>query len=58
MIADVSRSDVGAVFPAYGPGHGYSATVLAGVPPGATVCAYGINVGIGDNVLLGCKVVT
>ena len=58
ITANVSRSDLASIFPAYGAPHGFSATVLSGVPSGATVCAYGIDVGVGDNVLLGCKVVT
>ena len=52
--ADASRPDVGAVYPAYGPGHGFSATIPS--PPGnQNVCAYAINVGVGSNVQLGCK---
>ncbi|MGO4105212.1 hypothetical protein AB4Y63_14755 [Leifsonia sp. YAF41] len=50
------RSDVGAAFPAYGPSHGYSfqTPLSAGKHE---VCVYGINVGPGSNVLLGCKTV-
>jgi hypothetical protein len=54
--ANASRSDVGAAYPLYGPAHGYGATV--GAAPGLhTVCAYGINVGLGGNSLLGCRTV-
>lgn len=53
-VADVTRSDVGRAYPAYGPGHGYRVTVA--VPAGAKqVCAYAINTGTGSvNPLLGC----
>lgn len=53
--AGVSRPDVGAAFPDYGPLHGYSFSVPA--PAGsATVCVYGIeSAGSGGNVLLGCR---
>lgn len=54
--ANQPRQDVAAVFPAYGPDHGFS-TVLP--TPGAgvhTVCAYAINVGDGTtNPSLGCR---
>lgn len=57
LAADQRRGDVGAVFPPYGPLHGYSATLAAGA--GAQqVCAYAINVGSGGNTLLGCRTVT
>jgi hypothetical protein len=52
--ASASRPDIGQVYPAYGPGHGFDAVV--GAPPGwHNVCAYGINVGGGVNMLLGCR---
>ena len=52
-----TRTDVGAVYPAFGPAHGYSTTLTAA--RGAhTVCAYAINVGAGTNRLLGCRSVT
>lgn len=56
LTADLPRADVGAVYPLYGPNHGFRATLPAG---GRTqVCAYGINVGNGANVLLGCRTVS
>ncbi len=56
ITAGLPRSDVGALYPASGSNHGFSADVPA--PPGAhTVCAYGINVGAGGNTLLGCRTV-
>jgi hypothetical protein len=57
LTADGSRPDVGAAFPGYGNLHGYSAN-LAAAPGPVTVCAYGINTGIGSNVQLGCRTVT
>src|SRR3546814_16126227 len=57
LTAGSARSDVGAVYPVYGPEHGYSA-VLSADPGTYNVCAYGINVGVGTNVQLGCKSVT
>jgi hypothetical protein len=54
-VADAHRADVGAVFPGYGPAHGFDATV--GAPPGATVCVFAINIGPGTtNPLMGCRV--
>ncbi len=52
------RNDVAKVLPALGPRTGFLATVHA--PPGRGVhqlCAYGINQGPGQNVLLGCKLI-
>jgi hypothetical protein len=57
FTADQPRADVGAVYPAYGPNHGYSASAAAS-PGQHTVCVYGINIGAGGNQLLGCRVVT
>lgn len=52
-----SRPDVGAVYPAYGSQHGFSAALPA--PAGtSTVCAYGMNTGAGGHTQLGCKTVT
>jgi hypothetical protein len=50
----VVRLDVAAAFPGYGAAHGFGATLTAA--PGARVCAYGINVGVGGNSLLGCGI--
>jgi hypothetical protein len=55
--ADGDRPDVGAVYPAYGAKHGYSVTVPASAGL-HRVCAYGINIGYGDNVQLRCITVT
>ena len=57
VTADRSRPDVAAAYPGYGAAHGVVTTVPAS--KGAhSVCLYGINVGSGSNVLLGCKTVT
>lgn len=57
VIANKSRPDVGAVFPAAGPLHGFSEQLT--LPPGTSeVCAYGINAGVGTNSFLGCRKVT
>ncbi len=50
------RTDIGAVYPAWGADHGFDVTVDA---PGArSVCVYAINQGPGDNVLLACRAVS
>lgn len=52
--ASRARSDVGAVYPRFGPNHGYE--VLVPVTPGNhDVCAYGINTGSGGNAALRCQ---
>ncbi len=54
--ANGTRNDVAAGFPGYGSSRGYSGSVSIG--GGAhTVCVYGINVGVGNHSLLGCRVV-
>ncbi|MFP5250978.1 MAG: hypothetical protein ACLGHD_01250 [Actinomycetes bacterium] len=56
VLADLSRPDVGQVFPGYGDAHGFTATVPAA--EGTTeICAYGIDVGPGRNALLQCRTV-
>lgn len=55
--ASATRGDVGAAYPLYGAGHGFSAKV--DIPTGSTsLCVYAINTS-GANVLLsGCRSVT
>jgi SpoIID/LytB domain protein len=55
--ADRTRSDVGAVFPAAGPNHGFDA-LFAAAPGQHNVCTYAINDGPADNTFLGCKTMT
>lgn len=60
LLANHSRPDVGAAYPAYGPNHGYD-TVLSGFPVGSTkVDAYAIDSSNtpNDYRLLGTKWVT
>lgn len=57
VTANSNRPDIGGGLPAYGPAHGFVADLPA--PGGAvTVCAYGINVGVGAHSLLGCRTTT
>jgi GH25 family lysozyme M1 (1,4-beta-N-acetylmuramidase) len=51
------RPDVGAVYPAYGPAHGFRVDVTVGAGP-QTVCVYAINAAAGTfNPLLRCQTV-
>jgi hypothetical protein len=52
--ADGSRPDVGAAFPGMGDNHGLDVSLPLAVG-NHEVCAYGINVGLGFNKLLGCS---
>jgi hypothetical protein len=54
FTADVPRPDVGGAFPGYGDRHGFSRTISTG-PGSHQVCLYAIDVGVGDNVSLGCR---
>ncbi|KRA22508.1 hypothetical protein ASD65_17110 [Microbacterium sp. Root61] len=57
MKSDVARTDLPSAYAAYGTKHGFSGTIKAS--PGVhRVCAYGINVGPGGHIELGCKSVT
>jgi hypothetical protein len=57
LTANTSRTDIAAAHPPYGDKHGFDDTFSAS--PGVhQVCAYGIDVRPGGNVLLGCKSVT
>lgn len=55
--AGVTRGDIGAAFPRYGPDHGFSTTVAA-IPGEGKYCVHAANTGPGSNVLLGCRTVT
>lgn len=52
--ADARRPDVGAAHPGFGSRHGFS-TRLRTTPGSHRVCVYGINVGGGNNRLIGCR---
>lgn len=53
-VADASRPDVAAVYPAFGPNHGFSISMPLGAGS-HTVCVYAINTGAGSSVQLGCR---
>jgi hypothetical protein len=53
VAADRPRSDIGAIFPAYGPAHGFDATIDA--PQARSICVYAINVEAGTNQLIACR---
>jgi len=55
--ADASRPDVGAAFPGVGDNHGIDITFATTKTGSQPVYLYAINVGPGDNVLLGSKTV-
>jgi hypothetical protein len=58
VLAAAPRSDIGTIFPSWGPNHGFDIT-LPGLSPGAhTVCVYGYNIGPGASTLLRCATVT
>ena len=54
--ADQSRPDVGAAFPGAGSAHGFGLT-LASNPGNHTVCVTAVNVGAGQDSVLGCLAV-
>jgi hypothetical protein len=57
IVADRPRADVGIVYPAFGPNHGFGATLT--IPGGSsTVCLYGYNIRGGSNTTLRCVLVT
>jgi hypothetical protein len=57
LRADVNRADVGQLYPASGPTHGFDG-VFALRPGANQVCVYAINVAAGANRSLGCKSLT
>lgn len=57
-VANSPRKDIAAAYPGYGANHGYSLNLNVEKTGKREVCAYGINVGKGTNVHLGCKTVT
>lgn len=46
------------LFPEAGPNHRFAGTLATAKRGSQPICVYGINVGSGDNVLLGCKTTT
>ncbi|GAB3616047.1 hypothetical protein GCM10027416_06040 [Okibacterium endophyticum] len=55
--ANLARADIGRVYPAWGPNHGFDITLPAD-SGSHNVCVYAINVGRGGHALLGCKTIT
>jgi len=55
--ANQNRPDIAAAFPAYGPAHGYSATLTNIAPGPHQLCLFAINRGTGTNTLLTCRTV-
>ncbi|MEX1140717.1 MAG: hypothetical protein WEB79_00185, partial [Thermoleophilaceae bacterium] len=56
--ANKHRPDVGKAFPGVGDYHGFDETFTTGRTGSQPLCVYAINVGPGNNKLLGCKTVT
>jgi hypothetical protein len=55
--ANVARADIGALFPAYGPAHGFAVDIPVSANA-AQVCAYAINQGPGPGYVgLGCSAI-
>ncbi len=57
LNANAGRPDIANVFAGYGAFHGFDSPIGVGAGP-HNVCAYSINVGNGNNALVGCKNVT
>ena len=57
VLANVPRADVQAAYPGTGPLHGFS-TTLDLTDGTHSVCVYGINVGVGANSLIACRLTT
>jgi hypothetical protein len=59
VLADRARPDVGGVYPAAGPNHGFAWSMEASAPGNHTVCVFAINKNSGTtNPQLGCGTVT
>ena len=56
-LADVTRTDVGAAYPLYGPYHGYDIAFFLSAGS-HSVCTYGIDTASNVETLLGCRDVT
>ncbi len=55
--AKLPRPDVNRVYPGVGNRHGFKQKLPTGLFGDQRVCVYGINVGFGENDLIGCKTV-
>ncbi|WP_051701960.1 hypothetical protein [Mycetocola saprophilus] len=56
FTANLDRSDIGRIYPKYGAGHGFSATVT-GVSGNQNVCVYAIDTAGKASTTLGCQTV-
>lgn len=56
--ADSTRNDIARLYPAYGGKHGIDKTVTVANAGTYSVCAFGINTGVGSNTLMYCSDVT
>ena len=54
--AQLSRPDIGRIYPAYGSAHGFDETIAAS-PGSHSVCVYGMNTGLGSTTVLNCSTV-
>ncbi len=57
LITNGARPDVVAAYPGAGGRTGFTGTIALFGPGRHTVCVFGINVGPGANVLIGCRTV-
>jgi hypothetical protein len=57
VLANRTRTDIGAVYPGSGSSHGFDTHIIDIAPGSRNVCAYGISYGQGGNSLLGCRTV-
>jgi SpoIID/LytB domain protein len=55
VSASLPRSDIGAAFPGYGDAHGFDWTSAPLSEGTHSICVYALNVGAGENTLLGCR---
>jgi surface antigen len=56
-LANQRRADIGKAYAAYGPNHGFAATLTLAAGR-HNVCVYALNVGFSSNQKLGCKTIT
>ncbi|TFD29215.1 hypothetical protein [Cryobacterium lyxosi] len=54
--AQLSRPDIGRLYPQYGSAHGFDETIAAS-PGSHSVCVYGMNTGLGSTTVLQCTTV-
>lgn len=57
LTANAPNAGVGQAYPVYGDNHGFSGVIPAAPGP-HSVCAWGVNQGIGANLAFGCRTMT